>query len=89
MSATDDDVIEAAIKARGEWAQLESAFARTRNALSETLLGSALTENALREKLYLSVQVLDAVAKAMRETIQAGEIEELAERIRVTVNASA
>jgi hypothetical protein len=81
MDAYEDDVAEVAIQARGEWARLEGAFARTRDAIVTRLLASPLPDSDLRERLYLSVQVLDAVKTALLDDIASGEIEDLAARI--------
>jgi hypothetical protein len=75
---TDDDTDRAALQAAErsavELSQTEAAFGRLRAAMVEELLASPVAADALREKLYLGVQVLDGVRRALHEAVGAGDV---------------
>ena len=75
---TDDEfdraALNAAERAAGELLQTEAAFVRLRGAMIDELLASPVGAEGLREKLYLGVQVLDGVRRALHEAVSAGEV---------------
>ena len=83
----DSDVMRRAERAKRELRETEIAFNEVRSVLVTKLLSSGLDESDKRERLYLAVQVLDAVRSAMRDVMAGGEIEakaaELAESFNV------
>jgi hypothetical protein len=76
-----DDLARAG-RVRREFEETQAAFDAVRLAMVETLFATAVDRAAEREKLYLGVQVLDAVRKSMMDAISTGEIEEYAQRVR-------
>jgi len=70
----DRAALQGAERAAAELQQTEAAFARLRAAMVEELLASPVAQGALRETLYLGVQVLDGVRRALHEAVSAGEV---------------
>lgn len=64
-----------------EYEQTESAFAAVRAAMVERLFRTPLAAADERERLYLSVQTLDAVREALMTAMTSGEIERYVEEI--------
>lgn len=76
---------EASIRAHAALSQfneIEAAFDAVRHALLEEAAVTKLEDALRREKLILSVQVMDAVSKALLSVISSGEIERAADAIR-------
>ncbi len=71
---TDRAALQSAERAATELRETEAAFGRLRAAMVEELLASPVAAEALREKLYLGVQVLDGVRRALHEAVGAGEV---------------
>jgi hypothetical protein len=63
-------------RTRAEFERTQDAFDKVRAKLSDKLLSSAVGESLLREKLYFTVQALDAVRAHMVEAMATGDIEE-------------
>lgn len=80
---TDD--IARSRQARHELREMGSAFDEVRRAMVAQLLGSMLHDSAGRERLYLAVQILDAVRLQMENVAQTGDIELAAEAIRTGI----
>ncbi|HWA60867.1 MAG TPA: hypothetical protein VG939_05805 [Caulobacteraceae bacterium] len=74
---TDAQEIARGRRARQEWAELEGAFARLRQAMMEEIIATPFAEAERRERLYLSCQVLDAVKAALLAAVGAGEAAKL------------
>ena len=55
-----------------EFPETDAAFGRVRQAMIERLVTSPVTAAEEREKLFLSVQVLDAVRKSLVDAIGLG-----------------
>lgn len=72
--AEEGDTIRRAERAGRELAETAAAFERLRGAMVDELLASPVVETALRERLYLGVQVLDGVRRALHEAVSAGEM---------------
>lgn len=70
----DRAALAAAEHAAGELQQTGAAFDRLRGAMIDELLASPVAQTVLREKLYLGVQVLDGVRRALHEAVSAGEV---------------
>lgn len=77
---TDD--IARSRQARHELREQGAAFDEVRRLLVSQLLGSPISDSAGRERLYLAVQVLDAVKRQMEIVAETGDIELAAEAIR-------
>ena len=74
---TDDQdrvALRSAARAAAELEQTEAAFGRLRGAMVAELLASRVSQGALRETLYLGVQVLDGVRAALHEAVSAGDL---------------
>lgn len=73
----NDDQAEQAIRdgrqALAELQMTDKAFARLRQAMFEKIASSPLDAQPLRERLYLSVQILDGVRDALMEAVADGE----------------
>lgn len=73
----EDDQAEQAIRhGRQAVAELQltaKAFVRLRQAMFEKIAASPLDAQPLRERLYLSVQILDGVRAALLEAVADGE----------------
>lgn len=54
-----------AYKARSEFERTEAAFGRVRAKLIEQVIGTAVGESALRDKLVLTIQALEGVQKEL------------------------
>lgn len=74
--------IAGAGQARAELAQTEEAFAKVRAGMLEVIAKSDLGESVLREKLYMGVQMLDAVKKMLLDTAAGGDVAEYNATIR-------
>jgi hypothetical protein len=72
--AQEGETLRVAERAATELTQTSAAFDRLRAAMVEELLASAVGNAAVREKLYLGVQVLDGVRRALQEAVSAGEV---------------
>ncbi|MBI3678096.1 MAG: hypothetical protein HY243_15920 [Proteobacteria bacterium] len=70
-----------ALAARREYEQTESAFAKVRTAMVERLFKTPVGAGEERERLYMSVQTLDAVREALMTAMTTGEIEQYVEEI--------
>lgn len=77
---TDD--IARSRQAAQELREMAGAFDEVRAATVNKLLSSPIQDTAIREKLYLAVQVIDAVRAVMMDVAQTGDIELAAEAIR-------
>lgn len=75
---TPDDIHAADLArlARSELEATEDAFDTIRAEALEALATSALGESLLREKLYLSVQAIDAVRDRLRQHVANGVMAE-------------
>jgi hypothetical protein len=69
------------LAARREYEQTESAFAQVRAAMVERLFQTPVAASDERERLYLSVQTLDAVREALMTAMTTGDIERYVEEI--------
>lgn len=65
-----------------ELEQTEEAFAAVRQALLEEAAIAKIEDVLRREKLILSVQVLDGVKQALFTVVSAGLVEQAAEAVR-------
>lgn len=70
----DEQVIRKAARAGIEYAETAWAFAAMRAELIERWVGSTSGETAHREKLFVAVQTLDAVQKALLASIDNGKV---------------
>jgi len=59
-----------------ELEQTEAAFAAVRQGLLEKAAATPITDALMREKLILSVQVLEAVKQAVQSVIDTGKVAE-------------
>ncbi len=85
---TDVNAIHRAGQARTELRETHAAFDAVRAAMVAQLLGSPLTASVEREKLYLGVQALDAVRKALQHVVDGGAIEEAAMAVQKSFGAA-
>jgi len=70
----DEQIIRKANRAAIEYLETAEAFALTRQALIDKWAGSDLSAGAERERLFYSVQSLDAVQKVLLQVIDSGKI---------------
>jgi hypothetical protein len=70
----DEAAVRAAHRAQQELTQTEAAFTGLRQAMIDQWSQTASDQEHKREKLFLAVQTLDAVRKALLETVAAGEV---------------
>lgn len=61
-------------QAREELALTAEAFAKVRAGLLEVIAKSAIGETTLREKVYMGVQVIDAMHKLLEEEAAGGVV---------------
>ena len=73
--------LERAFKARSELDETEAAFATVREALIAQLLGTAVGESLMRDKLVLTIQALDQVRQVLLTVASGADIEEHVERL--------
>ena len=76
------DIRTRASTAKLELRETEAAFDAVRGAMIDALIATSPTEDRTREALYLGVQSLDAVRKALRQVIDAGALDEAAAALR-------
>lgn len=69
------DVTRRAAQARIEMDETETAFTALRAAMLEEIATSSLAHQDKRERLYLGIQALDGVRKALRQLVDAGLVE--------------
>jgi len=72
MSATPEELKARETQARREYPETKAAFARVRDAMVQQLFRTPLGGQAERERLYSSVQILDAVEKALIDAMGQG-----------------
>ena len=65
MNATPEELKARETHARREYPETKAAFTRVRNAMVERLFKTPTDAAAERERLYATVQILDAVEKAL------------------------
>lgn len=70
----DEQIIRKAARAGIEYAETAEAFAGIRAEMVARWATSTLGEAVLRERLFLSVQIVDAVQKALLSTIDNGKV---------------
>jgi len=70
----DEQIIRKANRAAIEYLETEEAFAAVRQALINKWAGSELGASAERERLFFSIQSLDAVQTALRGVIEDGKV---------------
>lgn len=68
------DARRAGVQAKQELEHTEAAFAAVRAAMIDKLLGTPVAASQARESLYLGVQSLDAVRKALFDVVAGGQI---------------
>jgi hypothetical protein len=73
MTAADDALKKRALAAKKEFPATDEAFARVRAALVSRLFETAQAQKDERERLYQTVQVLDAVREALLAAMGQGQ----------------
>lgn len=71
-----------AAKAKVELSETEAAFAMMRAKSFELIAASKPNEADFRERLYVTVQVIDALRKHLSEIVDDGRIEEYEQTLR-------
>jgi len=70
----DAEAVRRGSRAKSELAETEAAFDAMRAAALEYIVASKAGEQALREHLYRTVQVIDTVRKHLSDLVQGGEL---------------
>lgn len=79
---SDDQAVAAGHRATLEMEQTAAAFERVRQATLKALINSKAGEEAVRERLIVTCQILDAVQSALQDVVNNGLIAEEAIRQR-------
>jgi hypothetical protein len=79
---SDDQAVASGHRAKLEMEQTAAAFERVRQATLKALINSKAGEEAVRERLIVTCQILDAVQSALQDVVNNGLIAEEAIRQR-------
>jgi hypothetical protein len=79
------DSIARGQRAAREFAEVEAAFDAVREAAIKRLFDTKISEGEQRERLYLAVQNLGAVRKAIRLVIDDGHMQQAADTAAQTI----
>lgn len=70
----DEQALARAHRAYNELTETQGIFEKLRAAMVERLVSTGVEQSALREKMYFGLQTMNAVEKALREAVDAGNV---------------